>query len=72
MSTHMERNDPWKHALEALKTLSVQDTETVRKYICLAIVDRERWVVFMFVFKDDPDMRRRLVDIFLNIEFNIG
>lgn len=59
-----ERNTAWSKAERAKLNLDKQPTETMREQIIDTATSTGFWSVWMTVFQDDNDMRRRLIEAF--------
>ena len=59
-----QRLEVWEIALEMKADLREQDTERMRRYIERLACSKGFWSVWMTVFADDVDMRRRLIAAF--------
>jgi uncharacterized protein (TIGR02646 family) len=58
------RRMTWDAAQRSLQRLTDFDNPTIREEIVEHAVGRGFWSVWMTVFKDDPDMLRRLIEAF--------
>ncbi|NQU20189.1 MAG: HNH endonuclease [Candidatus Nealsonbacteria bacterium] len=58
------RDEVWTMAIDARQDLAAQGTETLRKWIVNTATGRGFWSVWMTVFADDQNMRKRLIDAF--------
>lgn len=61
---HQRRREAWGIALLSLRDLRMEDTESLRRSIVLLALSRGFWSVWMAVFDDDIDMRRRFIEAF--------
>jgi hypothetical protein len=60
----IERQTAWDMAQEAKKDLAKNATDKLRRWIVKCAVAKANWSVWMTVFRDDSDMRRRLIEAF--------
>lgn len=60
----LKRQEVWGVALNELKNLRENDTPQLRMSIVHVALSRGFWSVWMQVFSDDADMRRRLINSF--------
>lgn len=59
------RREAWDMAERARSRLAAHDTERMREQIVETAQAKGYWSIWMTVFADDPDMRRRLIAAFL-------
>lgn len=60
----LHRQQAWKNAVNRKSQLAAFDTAVRRNEIVEMAVQRGFWSVWMTVFQDDADMRRRLIEAF--------
>ncbi len=61
----INRKNAWEKATEVLKLLRDNDSDEVRMLILNLAKYSGYWSCWMEVFKEDVDMRRRLIENFL-------
>ncbi len=59
-----DRREAWDKALRAKNRLAKIDNIEMREQIVDTAVDKGYWSIWMTVFEDDPDIRRRLIEAF--------
>ena len=64
----MKRREAWGMAILSLGNLQRAPSEEMRRQIVLSALGAGFWSVWMTVFSDDIDMRRRLVAGFVGTE----
>lgn len=60
----LHRKQAWQKAIKRKQELEISDTEQRRMEIAEMASERGFWSVWMTVFQDDTDMRRRLIQAF--------
>lgn len=65
-----KRREAWGVALQARRNISDNDTPQLRDAVVMSAIARGFWSVWMQVFNDDPDMRRRLINAFTGTAIN--
>jgi uncharacterized protein (TIGR02646 family) len=66
----LKRNEAWGVALLHRQQLQSQDSDGMRNAITQTAIARGHWSVWMQVFHDDVDMRRRLIQWFVGTAGN--
>lgn len=59
-----QRRKMWKKAIAMRQMLASQDSDLARHFLSEAAAANGFWTVWMTVFQDDPDLRRRLIEAF--------